>query len=423
MYNFTGEKNDDPQSPSYVPSIFGANDNQKYEQQQRRYESLERRRHIKEQAEAASALLQLNTGEEHTVPKEQDGLVPAEELIALQKEYKSKITELNCLQEDYRSRVEEQTLQNGKKFPSGRGFPDETALKEDDKLTAFYTGLPSFGIFMSLLNFVTKKTPENPSYKLTHLQSFLLTLMKLRLNLSNYDLGFRFCVHETTVSRILSRWLQLMDIRLSPLIRWPEREELQKTMPWCFRSHYDLRVTSIIDCFELFIEKPTALMARSATWSTYKHHNTVKYLISITPQGTVSFLSKGYGGRVSDKHITEDCGYLYKLQQGDVVLADRGFNVQKSVAFRGATLNIPAFTKGKSQLPAADVEETCKLANVRIHVERVIGAVRQRFQILNATTPLPTEYTKSKLHGPVLLDSIVRCCALHNACDVIVPTE
>ena len=278
---------------------------------------------------------------------------------------------------------------------------------------------------MSLLNFVTKKTPKNPSSKLTHFQSFLLTLMKLRFNLSNYDIGFRFCIHiETTVSRILTRWLQLMDVRLSPLIRWPKREELQKTMPWCFRSHYDLRVTSIIDCFEVFIEKPTSLMAKSATWSTYKHHNTVKYLISITPQGTVSFLSKGYRGRVSDKHITEDCGYLYKLQQGDVVLADRGFNVQESVAYRGATLNIPAFTKGKAQLPAADVEQTRKVANVRIHVERVIGSVRQRFQLLNATTPLPTEYTKSKLDGPVLLDSIVRCCcALHNVCDVIVRTE
>ena len=61
----------------------------------------------------------------------------------------------------------------------------------------------------------------------------------------------------------------------------------------------------------------------------------------------------GYGGRVSDKHITEDCGYLYKLQQGDVVLANSGVNGQESVAYRGSTLNIPAFTKGKAQLPAA----------------------------------------------------------------------
>ena len=106
------------------------------------------------------------------------------------------------------------------------------------------------------------------------------------------------------------------------------------------------------------------------------------------------------------------------------MLADRGFNVEESVAFRGATLNIPAFTRGKPQLAAEDVESTRKLANVRIHVERVIGAVRQRFKILSATTPLPTQYTRSKNNGPILLDSIVRvCCALHNTCDMIIPSN
>ena len=80
-----------------------------------------------------------------------------------------------------------------------------------------------------------------------------------------------------------------MDIRLSRLIRWLEREELHKTMPLCFRLHYDLRVTSIIDCFEVFIEKPTFLMARSAIWPTYKHHNTVKYVFNITPKEQLVF--------------------------------------------------------------------------------------------------------------------------------------
>ena len=56
------------------------------------------------------------------------------------------------------------------------------------------------------------------------------------------------------------------------------------------------------------------------------------------------------------------------LQLGYVVLADSGFNVEDSVAYMGATLNIPAFTRGKSQLDPADVETTCKLDNVRIHL-------------------------------------------------------
>ena len=115
-----------------------------------------------------------------------------------------------------------------------------------------------------------------------------------------------------------------MDICLTMLIQWPQRDRIHATKPWWFRPHYRLRVTSIIDCFELFIEKPIDLMSKTATWSTYKHYNTVKCLISITTQGTVNFISKGYTGRASDKYITEDCGYLNTLQAGDVVLADQG---------------------------------------------------------------------------------------------------
>jgi hypothetical protein len=89
-------------------------------------------------------------------------------------------------------------------------------------------------------------------------------------------------------------------------------------------------------------------------------------LISITPHGTVNFISKEYGGRAFDKHITINCGYLENIKAGDIVLAiaDRGFNVEDSIAYRGVTLNIPAFTHGKSQLPPEDVERTHKIANV-----------------------------------------------------------
>ena len=72
-----------------------------------------------------------------------------------------------------------------------------------------------------------------------------------------------------------------MDIRLSFSILWPDRKSIQKTMPFCFQRNYGLRVTSIIDYFELFIEKPSDLLAKSCTWLQYKHHNTAKYIISI----------------------------------------------------------------------------------------------------------------------------------------------
>ena len=99
-------------------------------------------------------------------------------------------------------------------------------------------------------------------------------------------------------------------------------QDNQRMTTVCFQPHYGLRVTSIIDCFELFIEKPSDLLAKSCTWSQYKHYNTAKYLISITPQGIISFISNGWGGRASDKHIhiVEHSAYLNNLLPGDVVL-------------------------------------------------------------------------------------------------------
>jgi len=43
---------------------------------------------------------------------------------------------------------------------------------------------------------------------------------------------------------------------------------------------------------------------------------------------------------------------------GDVVLADHGFDIAESVGMRQARLHVPAFTKGKSQLSALEIEET-----------------------------------------------------------------
>ena len=53
-----------------------------------------------------------------------------------------------------------------------------------------------------------------------------------------------------------------------------------------------------------------------------------------------------------------------------------------------AKLHLPAFTRGKNQLSALEVEESRSIANVRIHVERVIGNVRQKYSILKGTIPL-----------------------------------
>ena len=262
----------------------------------------------------------------------------------------------------------------------------------DSKVT-FYTGLPNLKILCCLFNFLKPIITENGNSVLLYFEEFSLTLMRLRLNLSIRDLAFRFKISKSTSSKVFLRWISIMYFRRKHLIKWPARNELMETMPLCFRKYFEAKVAVIIDCFEIFINKPSNLRARATTWSQYKHHNTVKFLIGVSPQGVITFVSKARGGCFSDKYLTEHCSILKNILPGDVVLADRGFKIADSVGFYCGVLKIPGFAKGKLQLTCLDVETTQKIAPVRVHVERVIGLLCNKYKVLQSIMPLYYLYT------------------------------
>ena len=82
----------------------------------------------------------------------------------------------------------------------------------------------------------------------------------------------------------------------------------------------------------------------------------------MSPTGCIAYISAAWGGRVSDKVITQQCEFLKFIDPGDVILADRGFNVQDDIAIKGGKLEIPAFTRGKQQLSREEVEKSRQLA-------------------------------------------------------------
>ena len=290
---------------------------------------------------------------------------------------------------------------------------NEDAFRENDEKVAFYTGLPTWHVLVTLFGFVSQCLQSSTRCVLSPFQQLLLTLMKLRLGLATQELSFRFGVSVATVSRTFL-------LVLKPLIIWPDRDALRKTTPICFRTYCPQAVV-IIDCFEIFIDRPLNPLARAQTYS-YKHHNTVKFLIGITPQDTVSYVSEGWGGRASDKHLTEMGGLLDNLVPGDVILADRGIDIKESVGVFYATVRIPAFTRGKKQLSGIEVEQTRRIANVRIHVERVIGLLRNKYAILSTTQPV--DYLIPNSECVTTVDKMVTvCCALINMCNSVVPPD
>ena len=107
-------------------------------------------------------------------------------------------------------------------------------------------------------------------------------------------------------------------------------------MPAVFKPYFQ-NARCITDCFEFFIVRLLSFQARAATYSNYKKHNTVKVFIAVAPTGSISFISKAWGGRVSDKvDITQKCGFLDMIEGGHLVLADRGFNIADELIYQGS---------------------------------------------------------------------------------------
>ena len=318
----------------------------------------------------------------------EDLKVKSEELAIAKLEQRNLLKELQLLQEENRKLRAEV-----KKNVFGA-----TSLINNDVKTNSYTGVPNHKTFLWLIAFVKDCLPEFTSVQCDDV--VLIVLIKLRLNFPNYDIANRFNIATSTVSEILNKAIPVIADKLKFLIHWPEREEIRRNLPKVFKPKYK-NIRSIIDCTEIFILRPGNLTARASTWSNYKHNNTLKYLVSITPLGSISYISRAFGGRVSDKVVTQRSGYLDMLEIGDLVLADRGFLISEDIAARNCFLAIPAFTKGQTQLTQQQVESSRQMSRVRIHVERAIGRIK-KFRILT---------TQMSLNMVSHCDSILTICA------------
>ena len=196
------------------------------------------------------------------------------------------------------------------------------------------------------------------------------------------------------------------------MIYWPSQEEILRYYPKCFEQWSTVR--AIIDCTEITLQRPSIAKANSQIFSNYKSRPTAKVLVACTPGGTVSFISKAAGGAMSDKQLVEKSGILRKFDPMDICLAERGFNIQELLVPFQVKLIIPPFLKKKKQLDVDDAVKTKKVANSRIHVERVIGRIKE-FQILQGDYPLDMLD---------LLDNILIICAvLVNLQPALVPME
>ena len=129
---------------------------------------------------------------------------------------------------------------------------------------------------------------------------------------------------------------------------------------------------AIIDCTEFYIQKPSKPSSQRSTHSEYKSSNTFKLLVSISPIAHFNFVSTLYTGSISDKEIVKESGFLDQLEPGDVVMADKGFNIQDLLALRETKLVAPPLMR-RGNICSGSSTATRRIARVRVHVERMIS--------------------------------------------------
>ena len=219
-----------------------------------------------------------------------------------------------------------------------------------------------------------RKRGSGPHFALSLKDQLLVLLMRLRLNLLEWDLAFRFNVSEATISRMLNRWINFCYLRLGSLPIWPTWERVEESMPDCFQQAYPTTYC-VIDATEIFCETPSSLPLQSQCYSNYKSHCTLKGLVAVAPNGAIIFISELFNGAISDRQLTIQSGFLEMLAlvpKGKSVMADRGFEIQDLMLKHEIFLNTPPFRDG-DHLKQDDVMKTQKIARVRIHVERVVA--------------------------------------------------
>ena len=227
--------------------------------------------------------------------------------------------------------------------------PSVSAHDLNNKDFIFYTGLCADS-FWQLLRALLTLCSQPLNTKLAVHQQFLLVLMRLRLSLLFTDLGKRFWVSRSTASEIFTFWRPILaSFMREKVISWLPRDTLNRIRPKSFRQNYP-KATCIIDCTEVFVQRPRNLRKRSQTYSnSNKHHNTYKLLYCIAPNGYVMFLSTLFGVRASDNFITKNSGFVHHLIPGDEILADRGFTIM-DILPPGVRLALPALTRGRKEL-------------------------------------------------------------------------
>ncbi|KAK3916958.1 putative transposase for insertion sequence element IS702 [Frankliniella fusca] len=280
-----------------------------------------------------------------------------------------------------------------------------SVLSSDKKLFSA-TGIHSIGLLDSLTIAFDKLAPASTfrNFSICTRDRIILTMMKIKLAVSFSSLAALFDLTIQTCCNYFYDTVLVLSRILKCMIVWPDKEKILKNMPKCFRNYKSTR--AILDAYEIPVEKPKCIACRIKLYSHYKKNFTAKVMMVCTPSGLVSLCSGAFGGRASDKVVTQATGVYGLCDPGDGLMVDKGFDIDKECQDSLLALIRPPLMRSKTKkFSRAESVQCAKIARARVHVERVIQRVRE-YHILKFKVPWNI--------CPYLDDIVVIVCALVN---------
>ena len=117
-----------------------------------------------------------------------------------------------------------------------------------------------------------------------------------------------------------------------------------------------------------------------------------------------------FEGSISDREIVIKSGFLDYLEEGDLVLAARGFQIHDLVAKTGSKLVIPPFLKGRDKFDFNEETVTKIISKARIHIERY----NERFKKFLFVNQIMPHY-----HFPLISQAVYVTCCLANFTNIL----
>lgn len=269
-----------------------------------------------------------------------------------------------------------------------------------NNLFLYYTGL-TLARFLSLFTFLLPKREtliyvgnRNDIGEMSAENGLFLTICRLRQNFGLSDLATRFGISQQSAGVVFNTWIDIIYLKLCTISIWPHRQTIIDNMPKDFKANFPTTLV-IIDGTELKTESPWAHGVQCQLYSDYKSTTTFKALVACDSRGSLMFTSELFTGSISDKAITKESGFYETIQQlkdvgyiqnGDGVMADKGFTIKDELNALGLSLNIPPFASADKQLSQADLALTDKIARHRVHIERLISRIKD-FKIVGCKIP------------------------------------